>query len=467
MEESSIQAAAPHDVENPYVQLETSMTEELDRLSPMSPSRCIFRVPHRLRCLSEKAYTPQVISIGPLHHGNSALKVMEEHKMRSLQYFLGRTNSLSLKDYIRKIKDQEAKLRSCYSETIQLESDEFVRMILVDVIFIIEFLFGFSSPRVRDENDCIFGEPLMQYDIVLDLVMLENQLPFFILKDIFYGLNDADDRCLLVLSRNFLASVSSAFEGIVWNNLETIKSSEVKHFVDLLRKLCIDPILKEKSEEQSKPTMVRLTPTSILNIQSMCLLFPLCPKKEEEQYKHTTTLSITKLHLAGVKFKVRSTMNLFEIKFVNGILEIPELKTDDFTELTLRNLVAFEQCSVLDKYYISDYFSIMDMFLDTPKDVELLVKYRIVENALGGGDDELSTMINRLSTGILCDADKFYYGTLCQDLNKFCSSKWHKSIANLKQNYFNTPWKTISFFAAVLLLILTMVQTIFSIISLP
>ncbi|KAK9922888.1 hypothetical protein M0R45_031327 [Rubus argutus] len=399
--------AAPNDIENQYIQLETSMMAELDCLPPVSPSRCIYRVPDGLRRVCEEAYTPRIISIGPLHHGKEALRAMEEHKKRYLQYFLSRlTNNLRLKDYIKIVKDQEDKLRSYYSETIELESDEFVRVVLVDAIFIIEFLFRFWYPKLLDENDYIFGKPRKSVDVWFDLHMLENQLPFFILEklfdpDIFTVPYEYSDRhngverlSLLFLSHYFLND-GPTFGGML-HNLETINFSQVQHFVDLLRKLIIDSTLEEQSVAQSK---------------------------------HTTTPSIEELHLAGVKFKVGST--------------------------------TFEE-----KCYISDYISIMDNFVDTPKDVELLVKYKIVENHLGGGDNELSNMINKLSTGISYDLNNFYYGILCEDLNNFYSSKWHKSIANLRQNYFNTPWATISFVAGVLLLILTMVQTICSIISL-
>ncbi|MED6198727.1 hypothetical protein PIB30_069282 [Stylosanthes scabra] len=39
-------------------------------------SCCIYKVPHEIRRLNKDAYTPMVISIGPLHHGNSRLQFM-------------------------------------------------------------------------------------------------------------------------------------------------------------------------------------------------------------------------------------------------------------------------------------------------------------------------------------------------------------------------------------------------------
>ncbi|CAL8105334.1 unnamed protein product [Prunus armeniaca] len=174
--------AAPVDIENP---LETSMRRELDSLSPLSSSCCIYKVPKRLRCVNEKAYTPQVISIGPLHHGKKALKAMEEHKKRYLQDFLRRT-AASLTEFTKITRDKEEQLRSCYSETIKFSSDKFVRIILVDAAFIIELLLrACGHVASGHKDDRIFNKPRMLRDLLPDLQLLENQLPFFILEDLF------------------------------------------------------------------------------------------------------------------------------------------------------------------------------------------------------------------------------------------------------------------------------------------
>ncbi|KAB2619062.1 hypothetical protein D8674_014931 [Pyrus ussuriensis x Pyrus communis] len=141
---------APHDIENPKDPLQ----KKLDNLSPLSSLRCVYRVPKRLRRVNEKAYTPQVVSIGPLHHGKEHLKAMEEHKKRYLRHFLNRTR-------------ERGRLRGSYAEPIEFGSDQFVRIVLVDAAFIIEFLL-----RCRDSN-------------CEDLRLLENQLPFFILQVLF------------------------------------------------------------------------------------------------------------------------------------------------------------------------------------------------------------------------------------------------------------------------------------------
>ncbi|CAL8121106.1 unnamed protein product [Prunus armeniaca] len=51
---------------------------------------CIYRVPSKLRKVNEAAYTPQLLSIGPFHHGKPELKDMETHKKIYYENFLAR-----------------------------------------------------------------------------------------------------------------------------------------------------------------------------------------------------------------------------------------------------------------------------------------------------------------------------------------------------------------------------------------
>ncbi|PRQ55182.1 hypothetical protein RchiOBHm_Chr1g0321791 [Rosa chinensis] len=424
--------ATPNEIVNP---LEASMGEKLYNLSPVSPMRCIYRVPNRLRHANEKAYTPNLVSIGTFHHGNEALKPMEEHKMRYLKAFLGRS-TLSLSGYILKIKAQEERLRSCYIETIELDSDEFARIILVDAAFIIEVLLRSYYDHLVDANDCIFRRPKLIWDLWPDMLLLENQLPFFILEDLCPQLINSSSGgttrrlSMVVLSLEFFNNWRIlGIEGTVQENDVKIRSQqEVKHLLDLLRTLLMLPMLESQNGGN----------------------FHFPP-------------STTKLHQAGVKFKVGPRKSLSSIQFIDGILEIPKLILEDHTELIMRNVVAYEQCNFPSKCCVSDYVLVLDSLVDTAKDVELLIDYGIFENCLGDSN-EVSRWINSLNIGVGYSGD-FYFSTVCQNLTKHCDVGWHKRMANLRQNYFNTPWRTISVVAAGILLVLTFVQTVCSVIS--
>uniref|UniRef100_A0A6M2EIS4 Uncharacterized protein n=1 Tax=Populus davidiana TaxID=266767 RepID=A0A6M2EIS4_9ROSI len=120
-------------------ELANSLREQLKINKAFSRECCIYRVPERLRKLHRKAYTPRVVSIGPIHHGKENLKAMEDHKIMYLQQFLEQ-NKVSVEDLMNIIKENETKLRDCYAETIDLSRKDFATMILLDAVFIIMFL---------------------------------------------------------------------------------------------------------------------------------------------------------------------------------------------------------------------------------------------------------------------------------------------------------------------------------------
>ncbi|XP_008245715.1 PREDICTED: UPF0481 protein At3g47200-like [Prunus mume] len=442
--------------------LVTSMSEVLDRLPPLSPSCCIYRVPKRLRRVSEQAYTPQVVSIGPLHHGKEALKAMEELKNRYLQDFLHRTN-VSLEYFIRKIRAQEAKLRSCYAETIGFSRDEFVRIILVDAAFIIEVLLRFCYKHLRVENDRIFNKPRMLEDVWPDMRMLENQLPFFILEDLF-----DHERNIVGIQTTIIDLSYHFFKTLMhMKDMEDIEDTltrirpphQVEHFVDFIRKLYpLPPQLKSKLPQVQGPFQ-----TLTIGMMSSCVMDV---PQARGQLETQTIPSMTQLYRAGVKFKMGSSTNIFDIRFNidDGILEIPKITISDQSEVTLTNLLVFEQtlCKKVENY-INDYVVILNILVNTPEDVALLVKNGIVENKLGDST-KACTMIKNLADGVIM-ADEFYFTTLCEDLNKYYRMFRHRWKEYLIKHFFNSPWTTKEIVAAAIFLMLTFIQTVCSIIS--
>ncbi|XP_050224607.1 UPF0481 protein At3g47200-like [Mercurialis annua] len=415
------------DIEN----ISTSIEKELEILSPLSEECCIYRVPKALRNLNETAYTPQLVSIGPIHHGKPELKQMEEHKKRSLQEFLHLTN-VSIASFVDRIKAKETKFRNCYAETLEFSSEDLVKMILVDVAFVIMVLLKFSCQNLRSSNDRIYSRPWMENEVRYDLLLLENQLPFFILKDL-YEYSDVSNRIqeeglsMIKLTREF-------FKGKwgLWVTRDVLEnqnlSNEVVHFVDFLR-ISQKPS-KSGVEDQEKPK------------EAISLYAP----------------TATELQQAGVKFELSSSRKKLDIQFNNGVLKIPLLRITRKTEFFLRNLQAFEQCHCKDKY-INDYIAFITMLVKNPKDLEILVKSGILVHGRWN-NDSLSAVFLNLALGNFVSHKSFYLSGLVEDLNLYCGKSWHKWKATLKEQYFNSPWAVISVIAASILLILTIIQTV-------
>ncbi|XP_061953587.1 UPF0481 protein At3g47200-like [Populus nigra] len=409
--------------------LTASVQQELKTLHAFSDECSIYRVPKRLRDSKEYAYTPQLVSIGPIHHGKEELNEMEEHKKIYLQEFL-KLSEVGVKECIAAIAERETRLRNCYADNFEnISTVDFVKMMLLDSSFIIMVFLIRLGSFIPSNYDRIFGKPWMIRGIDFDMCLLENQIPFFILDDLL-KLSKRQGGCSMIeLTRDFL---SSTF-GDSWvpkDILEQINSSEVEHFVDFLRK-CQRP----------------------------------AKRTQQQALESRTTPSVMELHQSGVKFKLGSKEKIFDMNFDfhKGILEIPPLFLEDETEKLFRNLHAFEQCHCRD-VYVSDYIATINFLVRDTNDVEILAKKGIIDYWLSDNDAVMS-VLHDLDKGNLVDSKQFYFADVVEDLNKYCRNRTHKWIAALKHNYFHNPWVSISVVAAGALLILTVIQTVCSVLQ--
>ncbi|ESR59294.1 hypothetical protein CICLE_v10017530mg, partial [Citrus x clementina] len=268
-------------------------------------------------------------------------------------------------------------------------------MILVDSVFIIELFLRDYYPNFRTDDDRIFGKSelsLLGIEMNDDLYLLENQLPLFILNELF-------DLAKTAIYRDIYEEISFKTITHAWFSSDPIipiddmkietHFSKAQHFLDLLV-LCLQP----------------------------------SPQPREDG----TTM-------AGVRFESRSRKNLLDITFNNGILGIPFFKEYYLTERLYRNLLTFEIMHGYPRYF-NDYVVIMSYLLRTPKDADLLIQNGIIGRT---GSERLSTTLQSLRKNSLVGRS-FSYGRVAKDLQAYCKSPWHSWKANLKQNYFNTPW---------------------------
>ncbi|KAM7490187.1 hypothetical protein LguiA_033108 [Lonicera macranthoides] len=401
--------------------LVTSIDGMLDEIEPSVTSKySIYQVPQKIRKLNEEAYNPRVVSIGPFHHDDERFKSMEVFKKR---YFkkLVRRNGVHLKNYVEFLKYCEASIRQCYSEIIEMDSNKFVTMMLVDGCFIIELLLKRYYRDYRDADHSILSAPRLWNDIYRDLILLENQIPFFVLEGIFnLAMTNFYLTPLLNLALYF-------FEDYNVQQKPPASFISIKHFTDLI--------------------LILHRPTS---------------QREVKEFQYAS--SATELDEAGVKFTMGSSNCLLDIKFCDGVLEIPHIMLSDKTESLIRNLMALELCHYPADSYMIDYFFFMDFLLNTPKDVDLLIQNGIIKNWLGDSK-QAAGLFNNLNKNIVIISSNFYFSSLCEKLNAHCKVTRHKWKAMLKRDYFCSPWRTASTSAAIVLLALTFIQTVCSVLS--
>ncbi|XVE78416.1 hypothetical protein DITRI_Ditri13aG0143300 [Diplodiscus trichospermus] len=133
---------------------------------------------------------PELVSIGPYHRGEK--HQLDKYKHSFLEKLLSRTRNNPERDirfYVREIIALENRARACYSEDLLMSSRDFVKMMLVDGCFAIELLryFGGSKGELYlfPEDPISIIMPWQIPILVQDLLLLENQIPFFVLEKLF------------------------------------------------------------------------------------------------------------------------------------------------------------------------------------------------------------------------------------------------------------------------------------------
>lgn len=421
---------------------------------------CIYKVPQYLRESDDRSFVPQIVSIGPYHHGKKRLRNMDRHKWRSLQQMLKRSEH-DVRIYLNALKEIEDRIRACYEGTIGYGSDEFVEMMLLDGCFILELFRGATEgfkhlgyPR----NDPIFAMRGSMHTIQRDLIMLENQLPLFVL-DLLLGIQFGQPEQKRLVSKLVLRF----FDPLTPTDEPLTKSSRSRLVSSLRYTTTFDPLSDQDSLhclEVFRRGLLRSGPRPEPRVwlKKWSHSNRVADKRQQLQLIHC----VTELREAGIKFKRRKTDRFWDVKFKNGILKIPRLLIHDGTKSLFLNLIAFEQCHLDCSSDITSYVIFMDNLINSPEDVGYLHYCGIIEHWLGS-DAEVADLFNRLCQEVVFDTSQSYLSTLSDEVNKYFNHRWNSWRASLKHNYFSNPWAIISFVAAVILLLLTLAQTFYSV----
>ncbi|CAK9144930.1 unnamed protein product [Ilex paraguariensis] len=422
-------------------QLSSGINERLAFLSSASICPFIFKINEQLQRQNKKAYEPEILGVGPYYRKKVNLQMMEVHKLRYLDELLKRRNE-SVDRYLEALKNLEKEARNYYAEPIKLNKDKFVEMMLLDGCFIIELFRKFNNPTSRYEHDPIFQILNIRKSIRRDLLLFENQIPLFVLIqliDMTENSNQGNPQDILARwALNFFRATISSFSRSQTSNNQptTIPKYNDRHLLSLVHDAWYS-LIAEKGN---------------------VIVIPLSSGTDKS---HEFIKSVTELREAGIKFKKTECSSLLDVKFENGIMEIPPLRVDDDTEWLFRNLIAYEQYSgETGNTYMTDYMTFMDCLLNSPKDVEILRHSGIIDNWLGD-DKVVSTMFNKMCNHILVnvDSETFYYRKVFKEVNEYCKHRRHGWMAFPRYNYCNSPWSILSVTVATVFLLLTVIQT--------
>ncbi|KAI6670707.1 hypothetical protein NL676_005592 [Syzygium grande] len=401
-----------------------------------SPS--IYRVPGYITNLNPKAHKPQVVSFGPYHHDEVHLRPMEEHKDTALHHFLKRSGK-SRALFLESLREVEQDLRRA---TVRwTRSGRRARR---------------TNHEDRDREECGYpnNHPIFNKRthikpyIRRDMLMLENQLPMLVLYQLVAVENNGMER------DEYINQLILRFYSL-W---EDRGMGRCLHVVDIYRK---GLLTKKVQHEETKQTCW----------SAIKQKFGLATEQNDEtkpatkQTKETEQIirSATELNETGIQFKKSPTNSLKDITFARGVLKLPVIMVDDATESMFLNLMTFERLHIEAGKEISSYIAFMNTIINDRRDVALLHTEGIIQHAMGS-DKEVAKLFNSLCKEVTLASDSSL-DAVQEQISKYCKKPWNKWRADLNHTYFGNPWALVSLLAAIFLFTLTIIQTVYALLS--
>ncbi|KAG9443407.1 hypothetical protein H6P81_014747 [Aristolochia fimbriata] len=433
-------------------------TQVLERLleSPAAEARkwencSICRVPAELQDhYYDKLYRPKLVSIGPYHHGQPHLTPMEEHKIRALGKSLEKSGK-TVDDL--KQEFMEADVGALMESYEDLDASEwsdrgkFLELLILDGNFVLELLrpisvmvkvhsiSGSLPPDDFYKNyDPVFGiyRPSHLKALYLDILKLENQVPFLVLEKLH-----------LVLAESIKTTTTTT---------TTVGYLDEHLLVDF-------PKVREKYKREGRKPMhlldfFRTKMIGKLSTRTLPTLIAL------------ETQSASTYKEAGIAFEPSHDAAISEIKLdTKNVLVLP-VRILEFDETLRANLQVYETLYSLGDLEIHSFICFLRSIFQSVAD------FGLIEDSSAVAEQVLNSF-EYIKDGIDFYAhEESNVVTVVEQLNerhRESRKKWRRRFrewgSNFKKTYFSNPWKVLSLFGALLLLGLAFSQTIYSALS--
>ncbi|XAR53705.1 hypothetical protein NMG60_11022358 [Bertholletia excelsa] len=496
--------------------------EELEEDAEIPVS--IFTVPKNLLANNPDYYVPQLVALGPYHHWRPELYEMERYKLSAAKMTQKKLKTIKFQDLADQFTLLESKIQASYHKYLDFNGETLAWMMAVDSCFLLEFLRIYAvregkvlagvSSRMSHLVDSS-GRKSAYNAIVRDLVMLENQIPFFLLRKIlelqFLSLELADGMLLSMMIG--LCKEISPFKATDSN----VELSNCAHLLDFLYHMIV-PKSKEQSEiteadEESevleveggslgKPgiftlffsrlnglcknasfsrgikVMLWLPWAIISSLPGLRLLKqPIAyllfsenretkPGNKDPESNHIsrpplveeiTIPSVTELSKAGVCFlPTNGSIFTVHFDFIAATLYLPTISLEANTEVILRNLVAYEACNASGPLVFTRYTELMNGIIDVEEDAKLLREKGIMLNHLKS-DEEAANLWNGMTRSVRLTKVPFI-DEVIEDVNRYYNGKWKIKLMNFMESHMSASRQFLTFLAAILLLLLLSLQ---------
>ncbi|CAK7356978.1 unnamed protein product [Dovyalis caffra] len=492
---------------------------------------CIFTVPKTLMSSHPESYTPQQLSLGPYHYSRPDLHEMERYKLSAAKKLQNQLRSRNFEHLVEELMKLEQKIRACYHKYFNYNAETLAWMMALDVSFLLEFLQIYSLVETKMVSTMTTSRMshLLDYSkrksahhvLLRDMVMLENQVPLFILRKVleFQQSSAESSDCMLLSMVRGLAKDLSPFKKV-----ELPKSKKIlehSHLLDILYDIIvpkveesIEVVLEEvvdqiEADQQESNgfsfdsnyvkellkeiwkivSQLKIRPVRLINKVSSSVTIKLkfswtivsrllhisddlngsenegsndsinMPPLVEE----ITIPSVTQLSNSGVSF-IPTKGNISTINFNNekAAFYLPTINVDLNSEVMFRNLIAYEISNASGPLIFTRYIELMNGIIDTGEDVRLLREKGIIINRLKS-DEEVANMLNGMNDYKAIRLTKAPIDKVIEDVNKYHDSRWMVKIRKFMKRSVLFSWQYLTVFAAILLFVLLAMESFCSV----
>ncbi|XP_010687822.2 putative UPF0481 protein At3g02645 [Beta vulgaris subsp. vulgaris] len=479
---------------------------------------CVYHVPKPLRALKPEAYSPNIIALGPYHHWRQDLYETERYKLICAKKVQKEFKHLKFEDLVKKLLKKEHKIRGCYHKHLDMDGEALAWMIAIDGLFLLEFLHVYvikisslaSSARMSFLVKSM-GRKLA-YDLILrDILMLENQIPFFVLKKILRIQCLSSDLAENLLPSMLMGVCRELSPLVLDEGYPMSEAIQCAHLLDLLYHLIV-PKLEQGEEEiqvtflpnkfdEEDPSFGEIKEvftnswemaSKLKIISKMPIVSAIAPALESiflgnKHEKGSSTVkngslqkdaqviplveeimipSVENLCDAGVEF-CPTNGDISTIQFDKKLMKfyLHVVLIDGNTEVLMRNLVAYEASATPCPLVLERYTELMNGIIDTAKDVEILRKKKIIVCRLLR-DEEVANLWNGMTKAIRLTKVSFIDKAI-EDVNGYFNNTLKRKLHKLTKRYVYNSWRILVVLATLLLLGLMVLQSFCSVYSCP
>lgn len=403
----------------------------------------------------DNLYDPILVSLGPYHHGRPELQPAQDLKPLCLDWFASGSEQ-NKAFYYNKINEKIDEIRDCYAEAWILEKyddEELTRMMLLDGCFIINYMASriqTSTNMNWDNHLGLAAGPIT----VRDLVKIENQVPFMVIKLLLssqVGRDGEWDELVHGFLRWMLLKTGSKEQISVAGEYDDVEDPPL-HVLEAIWRAITSKYEEEDKQKQTVAARISMGKRR---------------KRQDKKLPQRDILfgSVMDLKAKGISFSPSShslRAITFESGLLHGHLKLPIRFVSDQHQVILSNLISYELSPESNSTYFTvlSYVAFMKALIESDEDVKELQESGILFDKYSNNEQVVASFKEIDTFGL---AHWGIFDDVKEKIGEHCTSRPKTWIANLVRDYFRSPWRVISLSAATSLLVFSFLQTFYAI----